>query len=214
MFLYHSKNNHYDLLVKEDSRKALINPSVSKKEKVEKLSEEWKTVKSRKQNSNKKVSDEEELLKEDESNEIRDSEDVNGLEEELVLIKNKNSGHRRTDPQASAESVDNNLIFKCHQCAKELESNGLLSAHMSTHEAQKFACRRCNLEFEKSLDLEMHKIERHEVCNQAEEWNCNDCFYQSITASDLMKHLKITGHQPSQNIQDKRRITENATLVV
>ena len=111
MFLYHSKNNHYDLLVKEDSRIALINPSVSKKEKVEKLSEEWKTVKSRKHNSNKNVSNEEELLKEDEPKENRDGEDVNGLEEELVLIKNNNSGHRRTDPQASAESVDNNLIF-------------------------------------------------------------------------------------------------------
>ena len=51
-------------------------------------------------------------------------------------------------------------------------------------------------------DLEKHESEEH----AKDEWNCNDCAFQSESATDLMKHLKITSHQPSQSIKDKRKL--------
>ena len=55
----------------------------------------------------------------------------------------------------------------------------------------------------------MHKIEEHEEQHgeeKAEEWNCNDCEFQASIPSELMNHLKLTGHQPSQNIRDKKKL--------
>ena len=105
----------------------------------------------------------EKLLAEDEPKET-DTEDLNELEEELTLFKSKNSGHRRTGPQVSNETSETaNLAFECNKCGKKLESQGLLNAHMNSHSSSKFPCDDCTECFGKSLDLEMHKIEQHEI---------------------------------------------------
>jgi len=56
------------------------------------------------------------------------------MEEEIVLLREKNSGHRRLDPQASAESnAKSNFTYKCEQCNFELKSQGLFDAQIKTH---------------------------------------------------------------------------------
>ena len=210
MYLYHSENNHYDLLVSDDSRLAQMDLHSDGEKEPYRHSEEWQTVKPRKKNSKQNSIDEEKLLTDDISMENADNKDLGEMEEELTLSKSKNSGHQRTAPQAPAESKETtNLVFKCDQCANELESQGLLDAHMNNHIKTKFTCKKCDEVFDKSLDLEMHKIEEHEVKEKLEEWNCNDCSYQTNTISDLMKHLQISGHQPSESIQEKRKVFQD-----
>ena len=130
MFLYHSSNTHYDLLVNETSRIAqmglLAGATVNDtKELDDEIRNEWQTVKP----SYKKSfpSNKEELLVE---NVEIDDNDIE-LEEENNLINLKNSGHRRTTPHVSSDKVSGqNSIFKCEICKHELESQGLLDAHM------------------------------------------------------------------------------------
>ena len=209
MYLYHSNDNHYDLLANDDSRLAVVDLLGDGENEPKNNPEAWKTVKSGKQSKKPNVA-EERLLAEDELKQSPDNKDLDENEEELTLFKSKNSGHKRTAPQASAENKENtSSSFKCNKCAKELESQGFLDAHMSSHANSSFTCQECDLDFEKSLDLEMHKIEEHEVSKKSGEWNCNDCFHQSDNASDLMKHLKATGHQPSPNIQNKRMVFQD-----
>ena len=48
----------------------------------------------------------------------------------------------------------------------------------------------------------MHNKTKHEVKNK-EDWNCNDCPFQANIAAELINHLKLTAHQPSQNNHDQ-----------
>ena len=41
------------------------------------------------------------------------------------------------------------------------------------------------------------------------QWNCDSCAFQANCASELMKHLKVTGHQPSKHVSDKRKLFED-----
>ena len=75
-------------------------------------------------------------------------------------------------------------------CACELRSQTLLTYHMEKQHCLKYSCNACNLDFEKSLELEMHKIEQHETPQRSDEWNCNDCAFQASVPTELMKHLK------------------------
>ena len=34
------------------------------------------------------------------------------------------------------------------------------------------------------------------------EWNCNGCCFQASNTKELINHLKLSGHQPSQDIQN------------
>ena len=207
MFLYHSNNNHYDLLVKDDSRLAKVALVGGAKDEISQDgSEEWKTVK--KQKLRKDTSEEEKLLADIEQKDVDSS--IDELSKEFTLFNNKKSGHMRTAPQASAENKPGSeASFKCNICAKEVESQGILNAHMKNHTRLKFKCETCDLGFAKSLDLEIHKIDEHEAKQKLEEWNCNDCFFQSEAAPELMKHLKVSGHQPSPNIRDKRKVYQD-----
>ena len=190
IYLYHSDNTHYDLLVRDKSRLALNLLSVK-----ESQESEWTTVSKRKQES-KLATDSEKLLVEDENN---DKEEVE-LEEEVTLLKGKNSGHRRIDPQTSAENIAFNVNenFKCSKCNCNLESQGLLDAHMKNHDVQKFHCEVCGVDFIEKAELEVHIREKHKSFQNLNQWNCNDCPFQANTADELVRHLKITAHQPSE----------------
>jgi hypothetical protein len=45
--------------------------------------------------------------------------------------------------------------------------------------------------------------------HRLDEWICMDCSFQGNCASDLIKHLKVTSHQPSQNSEDKRKVFQD-----
>ena len=128
------------------------------------------------------------------------------LTEETTLLGAKLCGHRRTAPQETPEVIMKNPeMFRCNDCNVDLESKGLLESHKKTHLAQ-FSCDSCSEQFEIKSDLDVHISDQHKKRQGDEEWNCNDCPFQSIMSSHLMKHLKLTTHQPSHKIKDKRAL--------
>ena len=207
MALYYCYNTHYDLLVKEDSRIALVGLVAGKDlaeqsdvdKKVSDTAFDWKQVPIKKRKLRKEL-----LLEEDEAKD----ENVKDLDEELTLLSGKQSGHRRTAPQEMPEVVSENVKkFQCEKCDKELESEGLFNAHMQSHHIPKpvFACEHCDDEFNLKHDLMVHVRDMHIKKHKSEEWNCDSCSFQASEPSELMNHLKATGHQPSKNI-DKKKI--------
>ena len=97
---------------------------------------EWKKMNNNKRKGrNNKNNEVEELLKESEV-ETYDLIDLHAecLEEEIELVNAKLSGHKRTGPQESPEIVTKaSEMFNCDQCGSELESKGLLKAHLASH---------------------------------------------------------------------------------
>ena len=101
----------------------------------------WNSVTKRKQKSKMDTPCSEKLLIEDDLSN-KDNKDVEELEDEITLLGGKNSGHRRIDPQTVAESKTSSMNIKCSECSYELESQGLLDAHMENHQIHKpeFSC--------------------------------------------------------------------------
>ena len=145
--------------------------------------------------------DEEKLLDDVENN---TNKSVN-LEEELELLTAKGSGYKRSGPQDVPQDKSKaNSMFKCDQCGSELESNGLLTAHLTTHvESSMYACGNCDNVFENNSDLEQHTNDKHKK-RKDEEWNCDDCAFQASCASEMINHLKVTGHQSSKELEKKK----------
>ena len=263
MFLYHSFETHYDLLVKEDSR--IIENGVfvgipvenMEKEKVLKDGQQstWKNmeaktfpdlevnnfgwqkvpIKKRKFRYSQDLREDERLLEEVPNT----NDDKIDISEEMTLFKNKNNGHRRTAPQQEFENGSKpRFTLKCDNCEKELESQGLLDAHIKTMHASvsEFQCDKCENEYSNEDDLRAHIANIHEnkfqfICEDCDdefqngeelkrhmekehkkkkydgvEWNCDGCCFQGDGASQLLNHLKLTGHQPSKSQQDNRKI--------
>ena len=124
------------------------------------------------------------------------------IDEEITVVGLKNSGHRRMGPQEPPVSTTNSpKMIKCVQCTFEFQTQGLLDAHIKTHQIS-FECSDCSETFLQKIKLEEHIQKEH----KADEWNCMDCSHQGSCISDLLKHLKLTGHQPSQAEGDKRKV--------
>ena len=181
LYLYHNLDNHYDLLVKDDCRLAqmgLIGKS---------LDTNWKTFEKTavsSQEAQKDGRNEEKLLIDDEVTEV-DEKEV--FEDEAYLYNNKNSGFRRTGPQTYAECVKNkHQAFKCSKCSCELESAGLLNAHIQEHMAEKDLCDRCGETFSDSFQLKAHAQE-HEK-NDGHE--CDICEKTFTSKSEVETHVK------------------------
>ena len=213
MALYHSYDAHYDLLVKDDSRLALLGLLAGLDEEgfdtdTDNERDGWETVMNGKKNKPCKRELHgagEKLLEEDSSKDVG----YNDLSEEIILLNSKNSGGRRTFPMEGSVSLSNDKrIFPCDQCDNKLESQGLFDAHMkNNHEKNKiFPCQTCDNVFPNNVELEKHIKEVHEVTTKPEEWNCNDCSFQGSCSSELINHLKITGHSPSKARLDNRKI--------
>ena len=175
MHLYNSDQNHYDLLVSRDHRLALLGLIQLKKS-------------STKDNPSKQ-------------------DKISIISEETFLQDGKQSGHRRTSPLNAPESLQRKPSwYSCNQCEAKLESNGLLIAHMQSHsDGHTFTCDDCEITFSDKMSLENHRQKDHSNSVPFEDWNCNDCSYQGHEAHILLKHLKITGHQPSRLVE-KRKI--------
>ena len=261
MFLYHSNDNHYDLLIDDGRDQNDVDNSNS--EEIEDKSLGWKIVEGKLKTTKSKTNPKDARVAKA-SRPTKEMDTIEELNEEIILEGGKRRGFKRTNPQESAESViKTKCMFTCKKCDKEFESQGLLVVHMvDTHKEHFFKCEDCNLAFKKSLDLEMHKIETHEeqkeesecfectrcgkvenskslldahmqrhktkeinckVCGKSfgdqknldihivahmnySEFNCNDCAFQASDANELINHLKLTGHQPSENIKDKRKM--------
>ena len=158
----------------------------------------WQKVKPKNKRKKEKM---EEVFLEDVGPDDDNDKDIH---EAILLVGSKNSGHRRSNPQETPVlNVKADPTYKCDQCKSVLESQGLLNAQLSSQHTLKpnHTCRVCTEEFSDKKDLEKHMTEHNEILG-SDQWNCNDCAFQAESALELMKHLKVTGQQPSQSIKD------------
>ena len=203
LFLYNNSNTHYDLLVRDESR--FVDGLVGKV--TENYTNEgWKTVPNKKHKTGENFPPGEKLLTE----EANGNESEKELEEALTLIRGKEHGFRRASPQVDAEDICvTNHSFKCSQCDKTLESQGMLDAHTQVHKSNIHECDSCGSKFQMKSDLEIHvKSSHREVINEQYEWNCNDCSFQASEPSELINHLKLKAHQPSEHCDKKQLFKE------
>ena len=203
LFLYHSDDNHYDLLVKDDHKLVTEGLTVAKVVE-EKKGDIWTKVKKRKHQEVRM------------NEKIEAAETVKDLSEEQKLANSKAIGHKRTGPQTEADALKETKskpMIRCAwtegsmQCTIVLESEGLVNAHMKTHRSQKPPIRYCDMcdeEFHNTKDLWKHNKDEHDTSRRSIEWNCHDCDFQSTSSPPLMNHCKEEGHQPSSTIQDTR----------
>ena len=207
MALYHCDDIHYDLLVKNESRIALLgllagkkDESSSENKEVDEKDDAWVKVTKK----GKEIPEEEKLISDEILTET-DDDVADELSEEIILHESKLQGHIRTGPQVPAESVENSTKYNCERCKKVLESKGLLDAHMVSHnKSVDFTCDSCDDKFSSLLLLKEHISALHGNGKITEEWNYNDCHFQAIRPAELMIHLKLTSHQPSQCIKDRK----------
>ena len=89
--------------------------------------------------------------------------------------------------------------YKCEKCNVELESKGLLDAHIFNHDEptnnSEIICDDC----EEVCSLEEVLIRHMKYEHDDGTWTCNDCQFQTNKSELLMKHLKKKGHQPSDS---------------
>ena len=91
----------------------------------------WKSVRHKKKQKNAS----EKILKEDNPKNYNKN-DFEELNEEVSLSNSKANGHRRVDPSAPSDSFSKEKeMVKCSwkNCGLQLESQGLLIAHMNEH---------------------------------------------------------------------------------
>ena len=226
MYLYNSDQTHYDLLVAEDHRLALlglVGGDNDENRASESSADAWKVVGTKKKNKHAA-----EKLLVDHKDAEYDDKDLEELDDEVVLTNLKKNGSRRTDPTSDPQFVLPEIsLLRCtwKNCKMQLESQGLLTAHMKGHRPS-YACNICENEFLAESQLNehistFHRMIRCEICGKEhkspeelrlhekeqhvdKEWNCNDCSYQAHTSGELMKHLHVCGHKPSPIIQDLR----------
>ena len=199
MLLYNCDNVHYDLLVEDNSRLAVLGlismeegKELDKKEvevneaevetevKNKKQSEEqWKTVNYKK--ANKSVIS------------VENSQASQASEEE-IMSKHKLNGHKRVNPQSAP-------------CAKKQDDLTVnIEAQLGTLTVSEISCDTCHEEFVNRVDFEQHKKINHSL-----QWNCEDCDFQASTRLILMNHCEKTpGHQP---VKHKQRLGQTGVLL-
>ena len=97
-------------------------------------------------------------------------------------MKNKQSGHKRTDPQSAS------------QVQTEQNINVNLGAEMENLKVSGTFCNKCKEDFETQIVYNIHMKTKHST-----QWNCNQCAFQASTRDILMKHCKLTpGHHPTK----------------
>ena len=200
MNLYHSFDSHYDLLVKDDSRVAVLGPLAGIVEKkhddlgANKTDENegWNLVKNTKNKKSKRRSVESEEL-------LVEKENENGCIEETALLESKKSGYRRECPQEDSHNSGNRAdIFNCSKCECKFKSKELLETHMKIHTETKFTCDECEVTFLKKKFLENHMRDSHDLAVNGElkqkesvsqiNISCDLCALKFINEKDLKTH--------------------------
>ena len=196
MLLYNSDNTHYDLLVPDNSRLAVLgfismgedkeikvteDKKVQEKEaqKVGSQEGQWKTMKGFNKPKNVVESSEKKQTEAD--------------SDEVVMTKNKQNGHKRDGPHSSPLRH------------KEGEVTVNLAANMEKLKVSDLKCDKCQEKFEERGELIRHIKNRHSL-----QWNCDQCSFQANTRAVLMNHCKQTqGHLPSNQ---KQRVGQTGVL--
>ena len=195
--LFYQDNVHFDLLLKANSRFALLglrNERIAEK----RNNFVFKSV------TFKEPEVEEQLLMDvDQIDHVDLQVEGSGSEVEGHTIAqdieksktdNQECSSKEDDAKMNKEDEVLNSSFKCHLCNEVFNSNYSLINHMKTHSRTKpvsqIFCNSCDTTFETQENKNEHDLKYH-------EWNCNDCSYQTNNRSDLFNHLQLTCHQPS-----------------
>ena len=223
ILLYNSDNNHYDLLVEDNSRLAVLglifigDEKEAEKEVAQKEETQKKVVQ-------KKVAQKEVAQKELDKEKPTSGGDQHGWkgagdinEEQWKTVSNSRKkpiptplgpsegenkaknlkGQGGSQSNAPSKEKTNN----CNQCNFKADSVQQLNNHMMTHEEIDipYYCEVCQEEFETNTEYNKHNKKKH-----SKQWNCDDCDYQSSTRGGLMNHCKKTsGHKPSRGQRSK-----------
>ena len=198
MALYHSKDDHFDLLVKDDCK-------ISSLGMHSKASHESLAVSN---HDAKKSIDIEEGK--DENHESYVSVEAMDVENDSICIDKIDFECRKCRLSFQSQealtlhiNTHETVLFKCIQCDACFETKQVLENHTeSVHErklAEKWNCNNCDDVFETKAYLEDHIKSVHIVdsVESSEQWNCDNCDFQANEANILMKHLKLSGHLPS-----------------
>ena len=122
---------------------------------------------------------------------------VEGHWQTVTSKSNKNKNTLTKTTTTSKKGI--NEGFSCDKCGVELESQGLLNAHIFNHEdinaVKYYECDDCDDKCESAESLRGHMKTEHDDGN----WNCDDCQFQSNKIEYLRQHLKNKGHQPSES---------------
>ena len=180
MYLYNLDQTHYDLLVGEDHRLALLG-LVATKENIEEAVEKEPTVPDSSAwefvGSHKSRDTLAEKILEEADFEDYDDVDLEELDDEVIMARSKKSGFKRVDPSSVSESASKEKqFFKCtwKSCKMQLESQGLLTAHLNEHKLV-HECAECDEKFADKANLVTHKKTEH----GEKEWNCDSCSFQA-----------------------------------
>ena len=124
------------------------------------------------------------------------------LVEEETLFNLKKSGFKRQTPQVQPESKLGKKEYTCDKCNCNLESIGLLNAHMETHSesSPKYKCGKCDEVFGDRIRLRSHTKTEHKenTTFDIRQYTCEDCPFQGESSLELKKHVMRTQHRPSE----------------
>ena len=186
--LYHSFDNHFDLLYQSEVMVTPFVPSV-----VDAI--ETMEVCVSKEDNVKHA-------------EVSPKDCIN----DEILLKEVDVDMKETELDEGSDDFTTNVEIvskvktssnKCQVCNFEFQSKGILDTHLKTH---RLLCDTCCESFESITHLEKHNKLKHEKTSELKHWSCDDCSFQANCASELRNHLKITGHRPSENVSDKRQV--------
>ena len=215
MLLYHSDNNHYDLLVEDNSRLAVLgfisldDKKEFQKEVVQKVAQ--KEV-------NQKELGQKELHREstsggDQLGESREEQWKTVTKSRRKSAPNLPSPSLETKSTKEAQEVEEDppkkkecAVYNCQEC--DFRGSGVqeLKVHMKSHEESDNAyyCEACQQEFDRHTEYREHNKKYH-----SKQWNCDNCDFQAATRLSLMNHCKKTaGHKPSRGQRSKSGILE------
>ena len=209
MALYHSSDNHFDLLVADTSR-LVTNGLLGKCQPVHAQQVPGETIGSRRGMESRSDTSRSQLSKVQQV-----LEEPTHLQEEetwrTVPVKSAQSGAglhvgslsiggANKDLGVKGRGIDGGsyLRYLCGECEGVFNNPEILENHMNSHivihSKNTFHCDDCDQECESEDALHDHMKEEHDDCN----WTCQDCHYQTNSSEQLRHHLKALGHQPSE----------------
>ena len=129
---------------------------------------------------------------------IENLKTIVNVDDELLLTDDSEVEKKGKDMNMSIEIE----LFKCTFCNLECKSKAELGDHMSSHEGKNETCEVSESVCNSESNLKEHKKSSHDENDG--DYTCNDCSFQTNDADVLIKHLKITTHQPSRSDNNKR----------
>ena len=191
MFLYHSYDDHYDLLVNEEVVPKVDDESTEDKDNIENIDLVSKDI------------DGEELLEE-----VVLSEDVVTLEEKNIEEHTSKQHeficivcHSKFKSEEELLKHKSEHEFSCTVCDSKFVSKEELVNHKSMHEQVDIKCCICERNFKTKIEMKNHVTRFHK--DDMNNISCSDCVFKAKTVEDLNEHLSVNKHKVSLNRKEK-----------